>query len=249
MPFMLPTKPIELSPVASTCLCPISHAKKTSQPDGHSEVAQHDYELTLCGSDTSAFIEARFHGKVTEDGQWPRHPSIHGLSYNDNTGDRTSESSAGSPVNMETWKPTISDGQVGATIPQSGRPKKACGGPSLLSQLFRRDEGSNPSMAVTIIKPPPGFEHLGIRRMINDVPQQAKSEPVRNEYTPSPELQELCAEGRPSWGGSLSRCGQARHATGSTGVIATRQKRLKMESKVDCVAIPYKTTSYQEPDD
>ncbi|RYP68666.1 hypothetical protein DL771_006536 [Monosporascus sp. 5C6A] len=248
MPFIVPTEPIELPPVASICLCPVSHTKKTRHPNGNSEVAQHNHELTLYTSDTSACIEARFHDKATEDGQWHRPPFAHGISYND-TREETSESSLGLPVNMETWKPIINDDQLGTSIPQSGRPKKACDGPSLLSQLFGRGEGSNPSTAATIIKPPPGFERLGIRRIAKDVPQQAKSEAAWNEYTPSPELQELCAEGRPSWGGSLSSCGQARHAGGSTGVIATRQKRLKMESKVDCVAIPYRTKSYEEPDD
>ncbi|RYP08145.1 hypothetical protein DL765_008902 [Monosporascus sp. GIB2] len=120
--------------------------------------------------------------------------------------------------------------------------------------------GTNDSSNCAV--PPPGFVCFGVRKVANDLQQQAKPASTTDEYTPAPELEYLRLIGQLGYKEPLPDdlesllfevlASQAARATKSPDVMGTRRsvrKKLKMESKIDCVAAPYETTTYEEPDD
>ncbi|RYP93231.1 hypothetical protein DL770_000606 [Monosporascus sp. CRB-9-2] len=272
MPFIGHTKPAELSPAISTYLCSVSRIEKSQQPNGDSSVALPDhepdvfYEPNIVSHDNGQFGD-----KGVERIQWLCVASAQG-GWDDILEERgsndssdcavASASSSGSLAQLNDSKHTTNSGRLSARVSQNGCPKKAFCGPSLLSQMFEGEKNTRGPRSETTVRPPPGFEPLGIREVTKDGQQQIKPDPTRDEYTPAPELEYLRLIGQLGYREPLPvdlepllrevLAAQAAKATRSLDIMGTRQsarKKLKMESKIDCVDVPYKSTSYEEPDD
>ncbi|RYP45294.1 hypothetical protein DL768_008334 [Monosporascus sp. mg162] len=272
MPFIGDTKPAKLPPAVSTCLCLVSHIEKSQQPNGDSGVTLPDHKSDdFYEPNIVSHGDGQFGDKVFERIQWLCVSSAQG-GWDDVPEERgsndssdcavVSASSSGSPVQLNDPKPTTNDDRLNARGSQNGRPGKAFCGPSLLSQMLEGEKNTCGPRSETTVGPRPGFEHLGIRKVSRDGQQQVTRESTSDEYTPAPELEYLCLIGQLGYREpllvdleSLLRevlAAQAAKATRSPDVMGARlsaRKKLKMESKIDCVAVPYETATYEEPDD
>lgn len=118
-----------------------------------------------------------------------------------------------------------------------------------LGPRFLASNGYNTQKPVTVVRPPPGFEHLGVRKVAGN--GQYITLPAQDECTPRPELRYLCPPSHPSQKES-QRCPQAGTTVDSSRPLAPRrhlQKRLRVQSCVDCVVVPYMRVDYEEKDD
>ncbi|RYO90761.1 hypothetical protein DL766_001540 [Monosporascus sp. MC13-8B] len=272
MPFMGHTKPADLSSAASPHFCLVAHVNKSQQPKGDSGVALPDHKPgVFCEPNIASHNDSQFGDKIVERIQWTCVSSAQGCrddvlerrGTNDSSDCAVaSESSSGSLVQLNGSKATINGGRLRARVSQNGRPKKAFCSPSLLFQIFKHEKIIDSPLTETMVRPPPGFECFGVRKVANGLQQQAKPASTTDGYTPAPELEYLRLIGQLGYKEPFPDdlesllcevlAAQEARATKSPDVMGTRRsarKKLKMESKIDSVAVPYETTTYAELDD
>lgn len=130
-------------------------------------------------------------------------------------------------------------------------PEKATGY-SMLSYLLKRERRTTLG-ARTKIRPPPGFEHLGPKNVVNNVPHPASQHRDEDNLMPPPELMFLCPSVHPCKQKPTPNHEKAQRPTGNpegSTVVRPTQKALPLlQSCLDYRFVPWISNEYVERDD
>ncbi|KAI1252292.1 hypothetical protein MGN70_006866 [Eutypa lata] len=155
------------------------------------------------------------------------------------------QSSLESTLAQERANEVIDQDTLDKTSFKKQQPKKMSGS-SLLSQQLatqRHDVQKSPR----IIRPPPGFECLGSRK-INDYNNVVSGQ---EGYVPLPELRWLCPPGQVTRKRVLGRSRAEFYTENLDDTTARRRNRkpLKLQSCLDSLVVPYKTKDFKDIED